>query len=543
MTPFDKVLGGLAWAIAGSAVDVDVDVFFEDDATLGEKNKCAEDVCRALLRMKCPSPLRSFQLTRSDWKSVHPVVVWVIRTVLETRHERQRALRQAAECRYGRRERGNVAVLNVDVARERGREASGQVLRTLEKELGPKRRFRQGGSALDAGSKREGERVMNVLREYGTTGGQGGQGQGGANQAQGLQEGYAAWSGREQVAGSIVGGLMGVDEVRQLRALYEEGRAGRPLTEAQLAERMHRSKVEALTGKLDEGRKMLDALQAERDAGERRLREMREALEARRKQLKATEEEIERFKQLMQQSEYADTIRELQGLVSLNEQLKGHMEKFEASCRRQAEELRQRALALRGGEEGDDEEARFVARVERAHAEGKAKMQQLKAIAGRKHRAVLLLERKLDEVPTQAEMAQYGRMLVELYEQINSKFVETRQYYNTFNALDDTRRFLERELSIVKSINEQYGEAMKNRSNKEAFVNSMQTIVASVEQTLDKTKGKHQEEAERRDLLRQQHVALLDKQRDYAKLTKEFSSEASKNAEYEAKLASASTTQ
>jgi hypothetical protein len=57
-----------------------------------------------------------------------------------------------------------------------------------------------------------------------------------------------------------------------------------------------------------------------------------------------------------------------------------------------------------------------------------------------------------------------------------------------------------------------------------------------VEQSHDKTNGKHKEEEERRDLLHADHVALLDKQREYAKLTKEFSQEAAKNAEYERKI-------
>ncbi len=52
LSSFDKVLGGLAWAIAGSAVDVDVDVFFDDSATMGEKNACSEDVCRALVSLQ-----------------------------------------------------------------------------------------------------------------------------------------------------------------------------------------------------------------------------------------------------------------------------------------------------------------------------------------------------------------------------------------------------------------------------------------------------------------------------------------------------------
>ena len=86
-------------------------------------------------------------------------------------------------------------------------------------------------------------------------------------------------------------------------------------------------------------------------------------------------------------------------------------------------------------------------------------------------------------------------------------------------------------MSIVKSIHEQYGEAMKSKSNKEAFVNSLQTIVASVEQSHDKTPSKHDAESARRDLLHAEHVALLDKQREYAKLTKEFAAQAARNAE------------
>jgi hypothetical protein len=83
----------------------------------------------------------------------------------------------------------------------------------------------------------------------------------------------------------------------------------------------------------------------------------------------------------------------------------------------------------------------------------------------------------------------------------------------------------------VKSINEQYGEAMKSKSNKEAFVNSLQTIVASVEQSHDKTRARNDDESKRHDLLHAEHVALLDKQREYARLTKDFAAAAAANAE------------
>ena len=34
--PFDKMLGGLAWCIISSNVEVDVDLHFDEDMTLGE---------------------------------------------------------------------------------------------------------------------------------------------------------------------------------------------------------------------------------------------------------------------------------------------------------------------------------------------------------------------------------------------------------------------------------------------------------------------------------------------------------------------------
>jgi hypothetical protein len=37
LSPFDKLTGGLAWSITASNVDVDFDVLYDDDATLGYK--------------------------------------------------------------------------------------------------------------------------------------------------------------------------------------------------------------------------------------------------------------------------------------------------------------------------------------------------------------------------------------------------------------------------------------------------------------------------------------------------------------------------
>ena len=37
LSPFDRVIGGLAWCLTNSAVDVDVDVVFVENSTIGQK--------------------------------------------------------------------------------------------------------------------------------------------------------------------------------------------------------------------------------------------------------------------------------------------------------------------------------------------------------------------------------------------------------------------------------------------------------------------------------------------------------------------------
>jgi DNA repair ATPase RecN len=176
---------------------------------------------------------------------------------------------------------------------------------------------------------------------------------------------YATWAGRENISGSVVGGLMGTDELRRFRSLYEENRETRPLSEAQLALRLHQSKVNALNAQLEEQTKLLGKYLKDYENGSNRLAEMNRVLSEKREENERLAAEIEKFKKMMEESEFAGTVKELQNLVALNETLKTHMAEFEESCKRQAEELRQKVMALRGGE--DDDESQYIARVENAH--------------------------------------------------------------------------------------------------------------------------------------------------------------------------------
>ena len=65
LAPFDKVAGGIAWCMTNASENIDVD--FQENATIGQKIKIGEGIERTLKTMKAP-PLQAHQL--QDRKSV-----------------------------------------------------------------------------------------------------------------------------------------------------------------------------------------------------------------------------------------------------------------------------------------------------------------------------------------------------------------------------------------------------------------------------------------------------------------------------------------
>jgi hypothetical protein len=86
---FDKILGGMIWAISLS--NFELDIYYEDDLKLGAKIRLSEKVIKALKKMQCPFKLEPHQLSSQniDFKAIFPVVQWLIKSVYKTREERE----------------------------------------------------------------------------------------------------------------------------------------------------------------------------------------------------------------------------------------------------------------------------------------------------------------------------------------------------------------------------------------------------------------------------------------------------------------------
>lgn len=88
----------------------------------------------------------------------------------------------------------------------------------------------------------------------------------------------------------------------------------------------------------------------------------------------------------------------------------------------------------------------------------KENVQSLKLQIAKKNRSIAFLKRQLDEIPGRGELAQYQRRFLELYNEVAQKHEETKQFYIMYNALDDTKLYLSKELSLLNSVLDNYSE-------------------------------------------------------------------------------------
>lgn len=119
---------------------------------------------------------------------------------------------------------------------------------------------------------------------------------------------------------------------------------------------------------------------------------------------------------------------------------------------------------------------------------------------------------------------------------VSAKHRETKQFYTLYNTLDDTKLYLEKEMSLLNSIYENYGNAMQTYNSREQFVQQFEQIVEGVRVNKAKVQKKCDDERAKRDALNAQLLALVEQQRKYAATVKQLTAECQRNEVLLAKL-------
>ncbi|TSK92866.1 Coiled-coil domain-containing protein 93 [Bagarius yarrelli] len=470
LSPFDKVVGGMTWCITTCNFDIDVDLLFQENSTIGQKIALTEKIVSVLPKMKCPHRLEPHQIQGLDFIHIFPVIQWLVKRAIETREEMGDYVRAYSISQFQK--------THTFPEDEEFKQRKQKAVRTLVDVSGvyaPQRRYKRqadAGELLD-----EESRVHSTLLEYGR------------------RYGFSKHSKPDkaeekkllqaQGSHSLPPGMSEVSEEEDLQAAEElrikalmTGMAAMATEEGRLTA----NTVGQIVGLQSEEIKQIAFAYAEKMQAKQQ--NMKAACEEAKSKL--TEEEMTRLQQSIED------------------------------------------LKTEFGDEADDQKERSRL-INQQYSTDREKLQKIRLLMARRNREIAILQRKIDEVPSRAELTQYQKRFIELYSQVSATHKETKQFFTLYNTLDDKKVYLEKEVNLLNSIHDNFQQAMASSGAKEQFLRQMEQIVEGIKQSRIKMEKKKQENKMRRDQLNDEYLELLDKQRLYFKTVKDFKEECRKN--------------
>uniref|UniRef100_A0A8C9T0Q1 Coiled-coil domain-containing protein 93 n=1 Tax=Scleropages formosus TaxID=113540 RepID=A0A8C9T0Q1_SCLFO len=536
LSPFDKVVGGMTWCITTCNFDVDVDLLFQENSTIGQKIALTEKLVSVLPKMKCPHRLEPHQIQGLDFIHIFPVVQWLVKCAIETKEEMGDYVRAYSVSQFHKTH----STPEDDEFVQRKEKA----VKTLVDVYKPQRKYKRhadAGVLLD-----EESRVHSTLLEYEDRK---------ASLGQALPAGLTELSEEEdlqaaeeftiqvvklcfrfdtcslmqgRLTASTVGHIVGMqsEEIKLMASDYADRQSERLLedrSERYGPAQQHRRLVASLNKQIQQKSKHLEEVVREvlSFAFILTATELTEKLD---KELSALEEE--------EAQADSSVLEKLRGLVAMNENLKNQEQEFRSHCREEMTRLQQliENLKMEMGENGSDEKEQNKL-IEKQYNVDREKLQKIRLLLARRNREIAILQRKIDEVPSRAELTQYQKRFIELYGQVSATHKETKQFFTLYNTLDDKKVFLEKEVTRCYLGNIYYPppRAMASSGAKEQFLRQMEQIVEGIKQNRMKMEKKKQENKMRRDQLNDEYLELLEKQRLYFKTIKDFKEECRKN--------------
>ncbi|EDW02662.1 coiled-coil domain-containing protein 93 [Drosophila grimshawi] len=513
LSGFDKVVGGMTWCIECCDYDVDVDLLFHENLTIGQKIALVEKIVAVLIDMKCPHSLEPHQVQGLEFLAIHPVIQWLVKTSVENREERGQRLKRFAIGQFHndyqyKSDKDNLTKIRCAAVN----------IKSIQELYSPKRQFeRQETNCED-----DALRVRLTLLEYGDAG---------PVSKQSVEQKTA--SNADQIDPELERKLqqLSVTKVDAVAALkrIDLDPVARSALQQHYAEFKLEMETDAQELKTQNQQKRLEAAKIALEHKIKRYSKENKQLDvsvetqkqetAKQEQnLRALNAELDAYKKTEAKADPAllDKVRKL---LQQHDELKKSEAEFKESCRTDLANLQQRIDELESFN-AQDVEAQAA-----AIAGEQKRLQELRLHLAKRNRGIVAIERKLDAIPDRTELAQYQRRFHELYNDMSAKHLETKQYYTLYNTLNDKKRYLEKELSLLNSICEAYNEGMLSPHGREDFIRQFETIVDGVKSAQDKVRHKYNEERMRRDELNEELLGLLELQRQYAAAVKQLTRE------------------
>jgi hypothetical protein len=508
--------------------------------------------------MKCPHRIEPHQIQGLDFIHIFPVVQWLVKRAIETRAETGDYIRAYSISQFHK-----THMLPEDVAFNQLKPKAIDAVTAVKSTYRPSRKYRRHdvSKILD-----EETRVQTTLLEYGryglmrsatgaadTTDARMATGAGSEEDQfreeqereeksiEALMSAMSLASRQEgKLTASGVGSLVGLqsEQIQSIVAHY----ADKQQTELVAMERttggvQHRQRamaalkkqIDQQTVKLQQAKQKHDEVKQEYDRMKQQMQELENIGHALDEQLAELE--------TRENSADKGVLTQLRSLVAMHEKLKKQEAEFRESCKQEKERL-ELSIAEVQKDSGGGQQKEHAKLIEQQYQADREKLNKIRLLLAKRNRETAMLQRKIDEVPSRAELSQYQKRFLELYNQVAAKHKETKQFYTLYNTLSDTKVYLEKEVNLLNSVNDNFEQAMASASGREQFLKQFEQIVEGVKQNRMKVEKRKQEEKMKRDQLNDSYMEFTEKQRLYFKTVKDFQEECRRNEILNAKLQS-----
>ncbi|OZC11979.1 hypothetical protein X798_01160 [Onchocerca flexuosa] len=489
---FDRIVGGIVWCITLCNHTIDVDLFYSENATIGQKIALTEKVVEILPQLKCPYTIEPYQIQGLDSIHIFPLVQWLVREAVHVKEQYGDSIRNHAVYQFAQR-----FCFSKDKCTEKQRNNFSNNYLSVKTKCLPQRIYKQKGDVKLPDLLTD---VRCTLLEY-------------------------SWKDVSNVAVQEKSECFGNDEIDENTKVDE---LLIQLSEAEIQATKQRLSSKTLAQIIDISEFVTDGLKKELKEEEKlldeSLRNLQQRKEVQLREMDEIDSRIAEFEQLVG-SNSTETVERLKHLLVEHDEIYKREMDFKANCRNELRQLDEILEQLKD----NGESVRNLSLEEKQHlANSRLELADL-------NRQIAVQQRMLDNVPAQTEITQYQRRIIELYNQMASKHRETKQFYILHNTLVDIKMFMKKEVDMLNNIDD-IQDLTSKQNYKDSFVDNLQKILKGVDASLDKVSTKQKELQERRDKLYGEYQYLLEKERLYYKRVDDFKNACQENEELKRKV-------
>jgi hypothetical protein len=487
LLPFDKVVGGMTWCIESCNVDVDVDLLFQENSTIGQKIALTEIIVMVLPKMKCPHNIEPHQIQGLDFIHIFPVIQWLVKRSMEYRQEMSEFVRCYAVNQFNKCYGINTILSNSEPNMVKS-------IATVSEIYDPRRYYkRKNAPPPDIHAQ-----VQVTLMEYGSV---------------------------PHTIETVTNEAMDHENLNRedLQNLTEHYVSLQLEFKIGSVKILEDKQISALLKQMDYLDERCSKLNSKKCLLEESLKNSCVQFQEIKEKQHENQIKLNEFKS--RKADKIEDVEEIEELVELNENLRTQEIQFREYCKKELvklqnliEETKHKKPVIKSNKE-----------VSKLSKELSADVKLLRLQVAKRNRTVAAVHRQIDDVPNRPELAQYQRRFLELYSQVSAKHRETKQYYTLYNTMEDTKVYMKKELSLLNSISDSYPEAIISSYGKEEFLKQFQNIIEGVTQSKEKVQKQLLDEKRKRDQLSSSLQILIEQQRKYVTAVRQLSIECKKH--------------